>query len=250
MTVAQKLRRNMKITTTTRAMVSSSVNCTSSTDGADGLRAVAQDADLDRRRHRGAQLRQLRLDAVDGLDDVGAGLLEDDEEHAALAVRPGRLLGVLRAGHRLADVADAQRRAVAIGDDDVVPVLRRGQLVVGVDGVAARLAVDAALGRVDGRDARAGVRTSSSDMPLATSLAGSSWMRMAGFCSPPTMTCADAGDLADLLGELGVGVVVDLGQRQGVGRHRQQQDRRVGRVDLAVGRRRSAGSSAAGRWRR
>ena len=36
---------------------------------------------------------------------------------------------------------------------------------------------------------------------------------------------ADAGDLADLLGELGVGVVVHLDQRQGVGGHRQQQDR-------------------------
>ena len=32
------------------------------------------------------------------------------------------------------------------------------------------------------------VRTSSSDRFLATSLAGSSWMRMAGFCSPPMLT--------------------------------------------------------------
>ena len=47
----------------------------------------------------------------------------------------------------------------------------------------------------------------------------------------------DAGDLADLLGELVVGVVVDLGQRQRVGGRREHQDRRVGRIDLAVGRR-------------
>ena len=33
--------------------------------------------------------------------------------------------------------------AVAVGDDDVVPVLRREQLVVGVDRVAARADVDA-----------------------------------------------------------------------------------------------------------
>ena len=49
---------------------------------------------------------------------------------------------------------------------------------------------------------------------------------------------ADAGNLADLLRELGIGVVVHLGQGQGVGGDRQQQDRRVGRVDLAIGRRR------------
>ena len=73
-------------------------------------------------------------------------------------------------------------------------------------------------------------------------------MRIAGFCSPPIADLADAGDLADLLGELVVGVVVDLGQRQGVGRHRQQQDRRIGRVDLAVGRRRRQIAAAAGRW--
>jgi hypothetical protein len=63
--------------------------------GADGLGAVADDLDLDRRRDRGDQPRQRRLDLVDGLDDVGAGLLEHDQEHAALAVGPGRLLGVL-----------------------------------------------------------------------------------------------------------------------------------------------------------
>ena len=35
-----------------------------------------------------------------------------------------------------------------------------------------------------------GARTSSSDKPFATSLAGSSWMRIAGFCWPPISTWA------------------------------------------------------------
>ena len=34
------------------------------------------------------------------------------------------------------------------------------------------------------------LRTSSSDRPLATSLAGSTWIRTAGFCWPPMNTCA------------------------------------------------------------
>ena len=72
-------------------------------------------------------------------------------------------------------------------------------------------------------------------------------MRMAGFCSPPMLTWPTPRDLADLLGELDVGVVVDLGQRQRVGGHRQEQDRRVGRVHLAIGRRRRQIRAAAGR---
>ena len=48
------------------------------------------------------------------------------------------LLGVLRAGDGVADVADANRRAVAIGDDDVVVVVGLGQLIVGGDGEALR----------------------------------------------------------------------------------------------------------------
>jgi hypothetical protein len=32
------------------------------------------------------------------------------------------------------------------------------------------------------------LRTSSSDRPLATSLAGSTWIRIAGFCWPPIVT--------------------------------------------------------------
>ncbi len=34
------------------------------------------------------------------------------------------------------------------------------------------------------------LRMSSSDSPLATSLAGSTWTRIAGFCWPPMNTCA------------------------------------------------------------
>ena len=49
---------------------------------------------------------------------------------------------------------------------------------------------------------------------------------------------ADAGLLADLLRQPHVCEVLDLGQRQGLAGQRQRQDRRVGRIDLAVDRRR------------
>jgi hypothetical protein len=47
---------------------------------------------------------------------------------------------------------------------------------------------------------------------------------------------SDAGYLADLLRELCVDGVADRGERQGIRCRRQQQDRRICRIDLAVGR--------------
>ena len=71
------------------------------------------------------QPRQLRLDAVDSVDDIGAGLLEDDEENAALAVGPA-LPCFMSSGPATAWPMSRTRngRAVAIGDDDILPVLQ------------------------------------------------------------------------------------------------------------------------------
>ncbi len=205
--------------------------------GADGLGAVADHLDLDRGRDGGDQPRQRRLDLVDGLDDVGAGLFEHHQEHAALAVGPGRLFGVFRPGDGLADIANPQRAAVAVGDDDVVPVLGIQQLVVGVDGVGAGGAVDVALRAVDGgdRDLAAHVLHRQA---LGDELGRIDLDTDRGLLLPADDDLRDTGDLADLLRELGVDGVADRGQRQRVRCRRQQQDRRVRRVDLAIGRRR------------
>ncbi len=50
--------------------------------GADGRGAVENGVDLDRRRDARGELRQLGLDPVDDVDDVGAGLLEDGKDDA------------------------------------------------------------------------------------------------------------------------------------------------------------------------
>ena len=55
MMVAQKVRRNTKITITTSTTVSIRVNCTSVDRRADGLRAVGNHVQLDRR--AGSKLR-------------------------------------------------------------------------------------------------------------------------------------------------------------------------------------------------
>ncbi len=205
--------------------------------GADRGGAVGDHLDLDRRRNGGDQAGQCRLDLVDCVDDIGAGLLEDDEEHAALAIGPGGLLGVLRSGDGLADVTDTQRPAIAVGDDDVVPGLRGEQLVVGIDGVGAGGAVDIALRAVDGRDIDRGAdvfqRQALGDQLGGIDLDPDRWLLLTA-----DDDLRDAGNLADLLGKLGVDGVADRGQRQRLRGCRQQHDRRVRRVDLAIGRRR------------
>ena len=90
------------------------------------------------------------LDLVDGLDDVGAGLLEHGQDDAGLVVLIGRDGPVDRLGHRLADVAHPDGRAVAIGEDDVVELVGLGDLVVGGDREAELVGVDRALGGVGG----------------------------------------------------------------------------------------------------
>lgn len=122
-----------------------------------------------------------------------------------------RLLGVLRSGDGLSDVAHTQRRPVAIGDDDVVPSLGDGELVVGVDGVTTHLPVDAALGRVDGRDRQLGADI------LERNVLRNELGRIELDANRRLLFAADryltnAGDLADLLGKLGIGIVVDVDQ--------------------------------------
>ena len=96
MIVAQKLRRNRKITITTSATVSSNVNCTSLTEArmvsvrsemmltlmADGIEACSTGS--------------IALDPLHRLDDVGAGLALDRKDDRALVVVPARDQVVLR----------------------------------------------------------------------------------------------------------------------------------------------------------
>ena len=90
MSVAQMLRRNRKITITTRLMDSISVNCTSCTEARMVcVRSMMMLTWIDGGM-AASSARQRRLDPVHRVDDVGAGLLEDDQDDAALAVLPAR----------------------------------------------------------------------------------------------------------------------------------------------------------------
>ncbi len=62
-------------------------------------------------------------------------------------------------------------------------------------------------------------------------------MRTAGLMPPSTATCPTPGHGAQALRHQRVGEVGERAQRDGVGRERQRDDRRIGRVHLGVGRR-------------
>ena len=68
------------------------------------------DLHLDGLRNGGLELRQRRRDAVHGIDDVGAGLAEDDHQHRRLAVGVARIADIFDRIDDLADVGDAHRR--------------------------------------------------------------------------------------------------------------------------------------------
>jgi hypothetical protein len=127
-------------------------------------------------------------------------------------------------------------RAVLVADDQVGIVVDAQQLVVGVDRVAAGRAVEAALGAVGVGGADRALHIGQGDAVAGHGL-GVGLDADGRALAAADSDQAHAGDLADLLGQAGVDQVLHLGQRQGVGRHRQGQDRRVGRIDLGVDRR-------------
>ncbi len=93
--------------------------------------------------------RQLRPHLIDCIDHVGAGLLEDGQEDAwRIPFAQAASLGILRPGHRTADIMDAHRCAVAVRDDDVVPGRRGQDLIVVVDHETLLCTVKGALGRL------------------------------------------------------------------------------------------------------
>ena len=165
---------------TTSAMVRPSVNSTSATEARMVVVRSSRMSDVDGRRNARGELRKLRLDLIDRVDDVGAGLLEHGEDDAVLVVLIGGDVAVDLVGHRLADVAHADRRAVAIGQDHVVERLGVGDLIVGRRSVKLGLGgVERALGALV-VELTSVARMSSSVSPLLASLAGSIWMRIDG----------------------------------------------------------------------
>jgi hypothetical protein len=156
---------------------------------------------------------------------------------AGFEVGPRAEPDVLGAVDGVRDIRQPDGRTIAIRDDQGQVFGGGEQLIVGVDRVRARRAVEAALGAVGIRrgDRRA-------DRVEAQSVIGQRLrVRLDAHGGPLSTTQrdqADARHLADLLREARVDEVLHVGQRQHVRRDRERQYRRVGGIHLRVHRRR------------
>src|SRR6185436_21187531 len=87
-------------------------------------------------------------DLIDDLYDIGAGLALYREHDAALAVVPGGYLVRLHAVDDLAEVGEAHRRAVAVGDDERPVGGGIGELAARGEAVGPVLAIERTDGQV------------------------------------------------------------------------------------------------------
>ncbi len=76
-------------------------------------------------------MRQGRADAIDGLNDVGAGLPEHDHQHGGLAVEISRLAQIFYRIDRLTDIAHSHGHAVAVSNHQRLVINRFQELIVG-----------------------------------------------------------------------------------------------------------------------
>ena len=135
------------------------------------------------------------------------------------------------------DVGEQHRRAVAVGDDRIEIVAGIADLVVGVDGERLRRAVEIALRRIDVEvgDGRAQI--------VEIEAVGGERERIGVDAHRRPLTAgnrhqADAGKLRELGREPALDDVLDVGELERIRGDAEGEDRRVGRVDLGVDRRR------------
>ena len=137
---------------------------------------------------------------------------------------------------RVADVAYPHRRAVAIGDDEVLVRRRLQELIVGVQRVGDARAVERALGQID-----VGAGDDAADV-LEADAAGGERLRIdpdanGGLLLATDPDQADARNLRDLRQQDVFGIGIDRRQRQRIRRQRDQHDRRLRGIHFPDGRR-------------
>jgi hypothetical protein len=205
-TVAQTLRRKMKITRMTRM----TNRCS------DGLGPVCENGNLNRWRDGSRQLRKQLLNPIHGLNDVSAGLPLNIHQNCGFASHPGRQLLVLDAVDHIGDVAEFYRRPVAIGDDQRPISVRGEKLIVRTDHVGLPGPVEASLGSIHVRlgDGISKVFRTQAERRHGGRIELNTHRRLLiAFDGHQS----HSRNLAQLLGQQRVGKIVDLIDRQRIG---------------------------------
>ncbi len=204
---------------------------------ANRFRAVVPAAERHRRRQLLAHRGQQRLDAIDHLDDVGARLLADRDQHAALVHLPRRRLVVLDAVEYVGHLVEPHRVAVAVGDDRRAVRGRAHQLAVRLDDERL-VAVDRARRHVRVRVGDGRRDLVDADGPRRE-LAGIQVDADRELLRAEDVDLRDAVEHRQPLGDRLLRVLVDHRQRQRGRPQDEEDDRLVARVRLLIrGRRR------------
>ena len=224
------------MTITTSATVSISSNSTSSTEARMVMVRSVSIVHLHRRRQATpASCGSSALDAVDDRDDVGARLPLDVDDHRRLSVHPRRLLRRSPAPSTTVATSDsAHRRAVAVGDDQrlVVAAARAaGRWRRSCRPAAGRRSCPWPGRRWPPRSPCAGPPASARTTRAASGLA---WMRTAGFWPPLMLTRPTPGSCEIFCARRVSARSSTWSSGSSFGGQRQRQNRRVGRIDLAV----------------
>ncbi len=201
--------------------------------GPDRDGAVDREIDIHRRRDRRTQNRHQRLHPFDHPDDVGARLPVHDHHDRELAVGEAQIAQILHRIEHVADIGQAHRRAVAIGNHQRFVVLGLDRLIVGIELVALAADVDASLRTVGIGAAERGANIFQPD-PEFIERRRLEFDAHGGQRSAADADFADALDLRQLLRQHGGRGVIQFGRGQRIRRQRIDQDRRRGGVELAI----------------
>jgi len=179
------------------------------------------------------EARQQVAHALHGFDDVGAGLLLNEQQNRRLAVGGAVIAHVLHRVHYVGNVAQAHCRAIAVGQHDCAVFRCHPCLVVGANLPVAPIAFQGTFGSVGVGGcygcAYAVQRNAVGRKFVGVDLYAHRWQ-----CAAADIDLPDTLHLREPLGEYGRGCVVHLAARKRVGRQRQNHDRRIGWIDLAI----------------
>ena len=202
--------------------------------GANGRGAVKHHGDFNPQRNRGLDEGKLRDDAVHCVDDVGAGLAEDDDGDGALPVQVAGSADVLHRVNHLRDVGKAHSGAILITDDDRPVVGRGGDLVVGQDVRGYDAVGNLAFGEVGILQAEHGLQIREGES-VACQLRGIGFHADGGQRAASDADLADALYLRKLLHDDGGSDVIHFFGTVLIGGEAEDHDGRVGGIDFAIG---------------
>ena len=227
-------------------MVSTSVRSTSWTRPDDRGRAVVQDADAARTPEIGRELRQHGPHLVHHRRRCWRRAAAEHGEHQRAADRRSGSPSAVLSTESITRATSPSRTGLPFGEATTIGGTRRRSTSCEFVSIARFCAVaDARARRCDGiRRPRppSSPRRCRCRVPRASS--GSTSARTANFFSPKTCTSPTPVERRERRRDHLLGEIVELRQRHRPALQRQQHDRRIGRVDLAVARRRRSSRPA------